>query len=562
MANSVEQKVTLDYKGYTDGAKAIADTQKRTSSDVDKSLQGQNRAWQASEKQVKFSVASISRELKGLGKEMLSNTGKGLLIGGGALAANGAKNAIGESAKAMLAFGEAMSRVKLKVGGSKKEIDDLQDSLAELSRTGASLSSIPDAFDEIFSATGDIGKSKGVLSQVSKFASGTDSKDASRVAEFVRKNLTSQNKEVNTGNTGQLLDSVASMVKSGSFKTLDDAMGSFGGVDANAMATSHISNKTVAGMLSAGSSIGEKNQSTAAISELVKGSANGFAGNAVLQGIMGTSSLFKNGNFDPAALGKASKNFKSKGYSDAGFKQLLGQSGMSEDASNGLVNILKNGDKFVAGIKKFDEGATSASKVVDEMNDNISGKLHRVLGGLSSSFLELLNHVKGGEPGKIGGDLTNHGGDLALGTGVALGGAAATGLAFKSLGSVFSGGKVASGVLGEAAAGDAAIAGGTAAVGGASATGGSVLSGALGMGVGGTILSLIGPLIAAAIAKAFGDYFASLGSDPIGAAASDIADVIREALGTSQHKVKVEVFSQDPGFSAKPKQGDLPKSIR
>ena len=439
--NVVEQKVKVDTKPYVDGIRKATDETKRATNEANKALGNNGKSWDENAKQVKFSVASITKELKSLGKEMMSNAKNGLMIGGGAAAANFAKNSIMDSAKAMLSFGEAMSRVKIKTGGANKDINDLQDSLTELARTGASLQSIPDAFDEIFSATNDIGKSKSVMEGIAKFASGTESGDASNVAKFVRTNLTSQNKEVNKGNSNELLGSVASMVKTGAFKNLDEAMSAFGGIDANAMGMGKISSKSAASMLSAASPIGNKEQSIAAINELIKGSQNGFEKNYALRGMMGGNNPFKDGKIDPEAIARAAKVFKSRGVDDAGNKNLLMQSGLSEDAANGLINIFKNADKFKDGIKKFEEGATSSDKVIDQLNDNLSGKIRKVGGNIHASFLEILNHLSQGEFKKAGGDIMSHPGVIAGGVAVGLGGGAIASKVLKTVGGMFGVGK-------------------------------------------------------------------------------------------------------------------------
>ena len=257
MSNAVSTKVKIDSKEYVDGVKKMAQETKQTTTDIDKSLHKSEGAWNSYENAVKMTSAGIKKAVE-FAKQGLADLGKATLIGAGAFAGSFVKNSMTDAAKSMLNFGEAMSRVRLKTGMAKKDLNDLQNSISELASTGAELGSLPDAFDEIFSATNDVGKSTKVMESVAKFASGTESGDASQVAKFVRTNLTSQGKEVNSLNANSLLDSVASMVKTGAFKNLDEAMSSFGGIDANAMGISKMSSKSVAAMLSASSTIGNK----------------------------------------------------------------------------------------------------------------------------------------------------------------------------------------------------------------------------------------------------------------------------------------------------------------
>jgi len=558
--NVVSQEYRLNTKSYVEGLRKLKTEIKTTISQVNKDLHQNARSWDDLTNNVKLNAASIAKEMKELGKGALKNIATGLTVGGGAAAASAARNSIGQSVKAMLSFGEAMSRVQLKTGASKKQIDELQDSMAELARSGTSLSSIPDAFDEIFSATGNVEKSMPVLKQVSNFASGTTSKDASQVAEFVRRTLTSENKTVDEGNTKGLLDSLAKMMKTGGFKTLDEAMAGFGGVNTGAMSNIKMTNQSAAGMLSAASTVANKEQSLAAVNELIKGAGTGFAGNAVLSGIMGAN-LVKNGQLDTQQLAKASERFKSKGYSDQGFKELLAGTGLSEDAVNGLTNILRNSDKFAQGIQNFEKSTVTADEAVTALNDNFSGKLIRAGENISASFFELFHHLADLDFSKVIGDVVKHWQSLAGGLGLASGGALAGSLALKT----------AAGMLG--LGGSGAAASGAAASATAAGEAAFVPINMLGVGAA-PAAATGGGLTAGGVAAAAAPAAAAVG---VGLAASeafkylagggfeeDIKSLIEHLKGADEKKqsIFVEVNSKDPGFVAKPKSGDLRRDPR
>ena len=568
--NTVEQVAKLNYKPYTDGIKKIRDSVKGLG-DSNKDLLQHERSWQSVQNRVKESAGSMMRDLKSIGKSIKENAINGLAINAGMGASNFARNAISQSAKSVLSFGEAMSRVQLKTGKTKDEIDDLQTSLSKLVKVGADLGSIPDAFDEIFSTLGDVDKSKDVLTTISGFSKGVEGRDAAKVARFVRSTLTSENLPVSKQNTEQLLGAVATMMKSGSFKTLDEAMGAYGALNANAISRAKISNKTAAQLLSAASGVANKDQSLAAVNEIMKGAGTGFAKNAVLNGLLGAN-LFKNGQLDTKELSKASERFKKKGYDDAGFVQLMTENGLSEDAANGLVNILKNADKFKEGIDKFDRSTTTAAQAGMTLGDNLSGKIEDIYQAVAGAFENLFRHLANFDFGKALGDVAGNFKEIAGATAAVLGGSAVTGMAAKRV----------LGMFGAQAAG--AVAGG----GGAAAAGGALA--AEGAGVAGSGMLLGGTGLAAGALTATGVGVAGLAGYGIGKLANKGIDAYTQGT-TSEgfqgnaverlifkldqyfggdasaaikqaQKVQVEIQSKDPGFVGIPKANDNSRDPR
>ena len=307
---------------------------------------------------------------------------------------------------------------------------------------------------------------------------------------------------------------------------------------------------------------------------MIKGSANGFEKNYALRGMLGGNNPFKNGQIDPDALIRASKAFKARGVDDAGNRKLLMESGMSEGAANGLMNILKHADKFKDGIKKFNDGATSADKVVDTLNDNAAGKLKKAAGGIKAMTSEIVNDLSSLDFSSAGKHLYQHKGDAALAGGaLAAGGLLSMG-ALKTIVGIFKGGS-----------GTGGFAGGLGKMAGLEGIGvpvrvmnwddqskvskalDSVTSSKDMIKSGGSIASVLG--MAGKAVRVAGVGFAGYEAgqalrhfEPVKEIGDTIADGIYTALKSlgltpdSQKEIKLEVDSKDPGLFVKPKSND------
>src|ERR1700747_927607 len=338
--NTVEQVVKLNAKQYTQALAMLKNATKEYTNESYKDLMNQARMWQANENQNKESTNRMIKNLKDLGKTLKETAIAGTAINIARSASNFVTSATSNAIKAVLSIDEAMSRIEYKYGKLKNS-DDIKKTLNMLGKqTGTHNETIGGAFEQLATRAGPE-EGLGLIKKVTAFAGGTSEKDAGKVSEFLTNTLEAEGKKLSVANAQIIFDAVTGMHKHGGFANKDEAMAAFAEMDPNSRKRLGIGENSAAAMLGAVSSgAGDKHQAMSAMNEIVKGAASGFAGNAVLNGILGAN-IIKNGQLNPEELTKASSRFKSKGYSDQGFAQI---SGLSEEASNGLANILRNAE--------------------------------------------------------------------------------------------------------------------------------------------------------------------------------------------------------------------------
>jgi hypothetical protein len=434
--NELLQKVVLDIKGYLGPLAQMTSAAKTSADDINKSQTDQSKTVAQNESQYKKWGKSVSDELKKVGSAMKENALAGATIGLGAKAAQFTGAAIEEAGRSMLKFGESMSKVRLKLGDTVKDMDGLERSLKELAKNGTNLDSIPDAFDEINASLKDPLKSLEAMKELTHLSDAMGSKDSRGAASFAKNVLTSEGKELSPANINQLSTTVATMMKSGAFSSVDEAMKAFGALDHTKMKDIGMGNDSAGAMLSAASGVGSKEQSMAAINGLIKAEGNGFEGSSVLSGLLG-GNLLKNGKLDPAALGRASKAMS--GMKSQERKKLLQEGGLSEEEASGLDNILQNSEKFKQGLDNFKNSTTTAAQAADILNDNVAGKLNKFKQDVAASWSQLGGDILHGNVKGAMGDVVDNAGTLASSGGLALGGAAAGAMALKGVGKLLGG---------------------------------------------------------------------------------------------------------------------------
>jgi hypothetical protein len=392
--NQVTQKVVLDPSKYIEGARKAAASARDSVAAINKELFHHKMSWQDTTNEVKKSATSMGRELAGLGKGFAKNLGKGALLGTATLGGAAIKASYSAGIASTIEFSKQMSQFSYKASLSVDKAEALRKKMLELGKTGVQLGTLPKAMSELYAYTKDSDKAAAVLDPIAQ-AAAVGNGDAGELAKFVAEQLSGQGKDINKGTTTELLNSVMQTLKGGNFNDVGEVMQAYSGVDQDKLRQSKLSSKEYGGLLAAGSLTGgSREQSSAAINALISGANTGFAGNAVLKGLLGTD-LLKGGQVNTEGFKKASGRLSGMGLNDAQAKQLLQDSaGLSEQEATGLMAILRNVDKFTKGIEEQRRSTETVGKAYIATTDNVGMNLQRLQNMIEAGAMNLFHPLE------------------------------------------------------------------------------------------------------------------------------------------------------------------------
>lgn len=612
--NEVSQVVRLNGTQYRNELGKMQTETRSGMQKIQKDLTDTGNGYRDFTNYIKKQTGSMIGSIEEAGKSFAKNLGRGALAGTALTGVEAMRSGMREAVRTGIDFEAALARVGSRADMSAKQIAKLKQEFFELGKTGAKLESIPAAFDSIYGATGNIDQSKSVMGPIAK-AAAMGNGDAGEVADFVKDRLKGAGKEINTGNVQELLQSLVLAQRGGEFNSFGDAMHGMGGVDAASQQRAGLSNREMAGILAGSTRAGaDKATGLSGAQALVHMSQQGFGGSAAMAGMLGVGSFMNGGKFDSSRLSAASSNLKRAGRSDSENVALFQGAGLSEQESTGLLAILKNVEKFQAGVKKVATDTKSFEQSFQETTDTLGHRLEQLKNATVHGFNDIFSPLMGVAKKAAGGDLAGAAGALPGAAVDTLGGAAshpllvgggllataAGGALLKKFGLGGGVGKLGAGLakgkalqagagvtpvyvvnFGEVSGKDEQT--GTAdafmkkmsdmAMGGAGAgAGGGAALGVGGVAAGAGIASLAAiaaqasriadekdPAKAAKIAEG-GDRATGGGS---AAAGNALMNALLNWLDKgSTQKVQIEVDSKDPAYMARPKKTDNPRDPR
>ncbi|MGZ3316860.1 MAG: hypothetical protein ACXU95_06120 [Isosphaeraceae bacterium] len=405
--NEVSQVVRLNGTQYRDEIGRMQTETRTNLQKINKELTDSGNAYRDFTNYVKKQTSSMIGSIEEAGKAFAKNLGRGALAGGALAGVEAMHDGMREAIRTGLSFDDALARVASRADLSAQQVKKLKNEFFELGKTGAKLESIPEAFNAIYGATGNIDQTRSVMSPIAK-AAAMGNGDAGQVAEFVKDRLKGEGKEINQGNVQELLQSLVLAQRGGEFNSMQDAMQGMGGINASAQRRAGLSDREMAGILAGSTRAGaDKATGVAAAQALVHMSQQGFGGAAALGGMLGVGNFMSNGKFDTSKLTQASANLKKSGRSDSESITLFQGAGLSEQESTGLLAILKNVEKFQAGVKRVATDTKTFDQSFEEVTDTLGHRLEELknttVQGFDDIFSPLMNVAKKAAGGDVGG---------------------------------------------------------------------------------------------------------------------------------------------------------------
>ena len=394
--NLVEQIVRLNIRQYIEAINQMRAQTKGVLGDNDKATHKSGRAMNDFLNDVKKTTSGAQKEFKNLAKNMAND----LAVGAKGLALLGATSGIKAAAKTAVSvgldFGKAFSALAARANLSEQKVKSLRKELLALGSTGADLGSLAGALDSIYGATGDIDKARSVMDPIAKAAAMGDG-DATKVADFVKNRLAAQGKDINQGNTEELLQSLVQAQRHGDFKSLDDAMSSMSGLAGNIQGRVGISDRQYAAMMAGASRTGTDTETAmAGLNALIKASADDFSGDKIFGGVFGSGSLKDSkGNFDPTKLETAFKNIEKLGDSESQrIWQLKEMLGLSDQEAQGTYNLIKNYGAFNSTMQETIEDQKSFNDSFRDATDNLDNTLKSLTNKMVSGFTDIFGPLE------------------------------------------------------------------------------------------------------------------------------------------------------------------------
>jgi hypothetical protein len=599
--NQVEQVVKLNTKGYVEGQRKIREESTRTTNQVNKDLHNAGKAFNDYTNQVKKHSASLVGSIMDAGKSFAKYLGRGALVGGATAGASFLHSQMKQAVSTGLDFGRSLAQIASRADLTQDRVKKLRRELFELGKTGANLSSLPGAVEELYGATGDIDKATGLMNPIAKVAA-MGGGDATLVAKFVKEQLKGENRKLDKGNVESLLQGLVLTMRGGDFQSMEEAMAAYAGVGGTAKKRTGLSDRELAAAMGSATKAGQDREaSVAGMQALIKKAAEGFHGSAALEGILGTGLLDKSGKFDISKLGAASQRYQKSGFKDADMVKLLSESGLGDKEAEGVVSILKDFKSVQAGFERTMKDQKTLAQAHAETTNNLSDALTKTRNDIMGGVDQILSPLEGvaskavrgdlrgamkGTPGALGDSLKGIADHPLLVAG-ALGTLAGGGKLVSKLGMF--GGETLKGVAKGAALEKAGVdsvyvvnadeIGRAVSVGGIGTTAGGMLGGAKGaLGKAAGLLKFAphaaaaGAGIAAgsALNDAYEGYVQSNPDGAVGKADARLTEAIQslaQAVGlipaaVEGRKERIEIHSADPAFKAIPKSTDLTTKSR
>ncbi|MGZ3696479.1 MAG: hypothetical protein ACXWP5_00170 [Bdellovibrionota bacterium] len=381
-------------------------------SKVNRDLTDSGKAFTDFTNGIKKQASSMIGSIEEAGKSFAKNLGRGALAGGALIGIDAMRDGMKEAVKTGLSFDDALARVASRADLSAKQVAKLKQEFFELGKTGAKLESIPEAFNAIYGATGNVDQSKSVMEPIAK-AAAMGNGDAGQVAEFVKDRLKGEGKDINKGNVQELLQSLVLAQRGGEFNSMQDAMQGMGGIDAVSQKRAGLSDRDLAGLM-AGATRAGTNKATgiAGVQGLLQLATGGLSSDAALSGMLGVKggSLMRDGKFDMNALLSA-PGLSGKHFGEADKAKLMGDAGLSGDQATGVLAFLQNAQKFRDGMKKVATDTKTFEQSFEETTDTLGHRLEELknttVGGFSDIFSPLMGIAKQAAGGHIGDALSN-----------------------------------------------------------------------------------------------------------------------------------------------------------
>jgi hypothetical protein len=422
--NEVSQIVRLNGTQYRSELGRLQSETRSNLQKINKDLVDSGNGFRDFTNFVKKQTSSMIGSIEDAGKAFAKNLGRGALAGGTLMGIEAMRDGMREAVRTGLSFDDALARVASRADLTTRQVSKLKQEFFELGKTGARLETIPAAFDAIYGATGNVDQSRAVMEPIAK-AAAMGNGDAGQIAEFVKDRLKGEGKDINHGNVQELLQSLVLAQRGGEFNSLQDAMEGMSGINAGAQHRAGLSDREMAGILAGSTRAGaDKATGVSAAQALVHMSQQGFGGSAALAGMLGVGSFMSSGKFDSSRLTQASANLRKSGRSDSESIALFQGAGLSEQESTGLLAILKNVEKFQAGIKKVATDTKTFDQTFEEVTDTLSHRLEELKNTTVQGFSDIFGPLMGVAKKAASGNLTGAITDLPRATGQMIGGAA------------------------------------------------------------------------------------------------------------------------------------------
>jgi cytochrome c556 len=388
--NRVEQKVTLDSKGYEDGHKKVRKAQQETTNDTKRNTQEQAKQHEAATEKIKKKNLELTRSLRDVAKEFRKNLVDGTVITAGAAGVKTLKDQYTQAARSVLSLDQGMARLQSRFDMSKDKAKNLRKELQALgAQTGVSGGLLSEAAEELMAANKN--RDATGINSIGKFAAmgGGDPKE---IARTVIDYLKGSGQKLTEDSVKDMLTSATAISRGGDL-SLGDALKSLS-IDPQAKAKLGLSNRENAAMIAAASGVGQdRTSSISGLNAVLAKSVGGFGEGAALAGILGVKGggFLSNGKFDISKLKEASQNLNRQGLGKADFTKLMEASGLSGQESEGLYSILKDFDQFEGSFKKVLGDQKTLEQSFSQSTDNLKDAFARLSEKISKAATEIIS---------------------------------------------------------------------------------------------------------------------------------------------------------------------------